>query len=64
MRPSAEKHLAAGERKRGMDFSKKNIEPQSREEREDFLFESGTPADRAFTGVTIRTKGTALIGSL
>jgi hypothetical protein len=37
-------------------YNKKKIEPPRREEREGLLFESGTPADRALAGVTIRTK--------
>ena len=44
-------------------FNKKKIEPLRREEREGFLFESGTPADRALAGVTIRTKGSCPAGN-
>jgi len=36
---------------------KKKIEPLRREEREGFLYESGTPADRALAGDAIRPKG-------
>jgi len=39
------------------------IEPRRREEREGFLLESGTPADSALAGATIRTKGTWLAGN-
>ena len=35
----------------------------NREEREGFLFESGTPADRALAGVKIRTKDSRPAGN-
>jgi hypothetical protein len=41
----------------------KKIETRRREEREGLLFESGTPADRALAGVTIRTKGSCPAGN-
>jgi hypothetical protein len=63
----AESSKLKAERKKGVTFespfNKKRIEPLRREAREGFLYESGTPADRALAGVTIRTKGLCSAGN-
>jgi len=41
-------------------FNKKKIEPLRREEREGFLYESGTPADKALAGGYDSNKGLML----
>jgi hypothetical protein len=46
-----------------LHFQWQQIEPLRREEREEFLFESGTQADRALACVTIQTKGSCPAGN-